>query len=115
MAQELSYKLDADRDGVTTFDSGKAVVARVAEWLDTPQGQVWGAPDWGNPLQQYKHLPMNNTVAGAMELSIANKLPEDLPDVAINAILVEPLNIDQWRIAISVGSVNDAIERSIKL
>ncbi|MCG6387490.1 hypothetical protein K6U51_10010 [Vibrio fluvialis] len=115
MSDEIYYKMTATIDGVETYTGQEAKIARIAEWLDTPEGQVWGAPHWGNELSQYRHMPMNGDTAAAIENHIASKLPEDIPDVSIASIKVTPVTVDCWRIQISISGVSTPVNQDVKL
>lgn len=115
MADEIYYKMTANIDGVETFTGGNAKLARVAEWLDTPQGQVWGAPQWGNRLSQYRHNPLNGDTAAAIESHIAMNLPQDIADASITSIRVEPVEMDRWSIRISLSGVATELKQEISL
>ncbi|MCS0376586.1 hypothetical protein [Vibrio diabolicus] len=113
MSQEIDYLLRVDIDGVKVTDEKHAIVARVSEWLDTPEGQVWGAPKWGNRLGVYKHEPINETTAAAIENSILLTLPIDVKDAVVQGIAVEPSvnGIDAYKLTIVVNG--QTLERGI--
>jgi hypothetical protein len=115
MADELDYLLNASEGGVESYGEDIAAISRISEWLDTPQGQVWGSPSWGHTLTQYKHQPMSGDTAAAIENSIAAKLPIDLPDIAISYIRVEPKEIDFWHIAIGIMSISQSLSKEVAL
>lgn len=102
MGQEIDYLLNLNIDGVNTYGEDQAVAVRVAEWLDTPQGEVWGAPQWGNKLKQYKHLPICDDTAAAIENSILMNLPVDVPSAVITHISVRPHEVDTYLIQVGV-------------
>lgn len=115
MPQEIDYLMGTTMEGVKTYDENSAAIARVAEWLDTPTGQVWGSPLWGNNLTQYRHEPMNGDTAAAMENSIALKLPSDLPDIAISRVLCDPVNADTWKIKIYISNIKQSLNKEVVL
>ena len=115
MPHEIDYLMSTTMEGVQVYDEATAVIARVAEWLDTPVGQVWGSPLWGNNLTQYRHEPMNGDTAASMENSIALKLPQDLPDVAISRVLCEPMNADTWRVQIHISGITQSLKKEVTL
>lgn len=102
MSYELDYKLAIDVDGVIEVDQDNAIGARVAEWLDTPKGEVWGAPQWGNNLTQYRHEPVNSDTEAAIENSIMLSLPTDVSGVVINAISAKATEFDKYEITIQL-------------
>jgi hypothetical protein len=115
MADEVFYKLTANIDGVQTYSGGEAKLARVAEWLSTPEGQIWGAPHWGNRLAQYRHSPMNGDTSAAIENHIAIDMTQDIADVAITSIRVEPVSVDRWNIKLSISGVATTINQDVTL
>lgn len=100
---EIDYLLRLDAEGVITFGGDYAIVAQVREWLDTPRGQIWGKPDWGNLLSQFKHLPINNDTASSMEAFILLTLGDDIPNAMIEGIRIHPTALDLYRIVLEVG------------
>lgn len=115
MADEIFYKMDANIDGVQTYSGDEAKLARIAEWLNTPEGEVWGAPGWGNRLSQYRHNPMNGDTAAAIENHIAIDMPEDIADVSMRSVLVKPVSVDRWNIQISISGVATTINQDVTL
>ncbi len=115
MAAEIDHLMSATLEGVSTFSGSNAKIARVAEWLDTPKGQIWGAPNWGHELMGYKHSPLSDTTAAAIRNSIILKLTADIPDVAVSAINVEAEGMDLWRIKIHLSGISTAVEREVNL
>lgn len=115
MADEIYYKLSATIDGVVSYSGSDAKLSEVAEWLDTPKGEISGAPHWGNDLSQYRHMPMNGDTAAAIENHIALELPADVPDVSLSSIRVDPVTIDRWDIKIYLMGVTTPVNRTINL
>ncbi len=115
MSAEISHLMTATLDGVNTYSGEAATLARVAEWFDTPQGQVWGAPAWGHLLNQFKHYPMDDTTATAISNSIFLKLPHDLNDVVLSGVGVEPSEQDLWVITIQLAGISSTLETEVKL
>lgn len=113
MSKEIHHLLTMGIDGVVEFDDSQAVLARVLEWLDTPIGQVWGAPHWGHNLTQYKHDPINVNTAVAIESSIVSKLPVDVSGVSINGISVTPANNDIDTFLIKIGINGTVITKGV--
>ncbi|HHY0551942.1 TPA: hypothetical protein ACVU5P_004261 [Vibrio parahaemolyticus] len=112
---EIDYLLTIDADGIVTYDDEAAILAQVTEWADTPIGSVWGAPLWGNPLQRYKHLPVDNDSAGIIESSLAMKLVNDLPNIGLKGIRVTPFSVDEYQIQIAVPKVNELLTLNKKI
>lgn len=115
MAEEIDYLLTATIDGVQTFSDDNAALSRVAEWLDTPKGQVWGSPKWGHELTQYRHYPLNGATAAAMENSVSAKLPQDIANLTLSSVKVEPDGVDKWVITIGIQGIKQALTQEITL
>ncbi|QFT40120.1 MULTISPECIES: hypothetical protein [unclassified Vibrio] len=115
MSQEIDYLLGVDINGVKVSDESESIPMRVAEWLDTPQGQIWGAPHWGNRLMPYKHEPINSDTAAAMENSIVMSLPVDVKGAVITEILIEPKDFDMYHIVIGLLGAQNYIQKEVKL
>ncbi|HBN6266224.1 TPA: hypothetical protein L3N15_004206 [Vibrio parahaemolyticus] len=112
---EIDYLLTIDADGIVTYDDEDAVMAQVAEWADTPVGTLWGMPLWGNPIQKYKHLPVDNDTAGIIESSLAMKLVSDLPNISLKGIRVSPVSVDAYQIQIAVPKVSELLTLTKKV
>ena len=108
---EIDYLLRLNPEGVLTFDGGLAIVSQVREWLDTPKGQVWGRPHWGNLLSQFKHMPINNDTASSMEAFILLTIGDDIPNARIDGIRIYPTASDAYRIILEIGGavINEAL------
>lgn len=115
MPDEIYYKLSATIDGVVTHSGSEAKLARIAEWLDTPVGAVWGAPHWGNDLSQYRHMPMSGDTAAAIENHIVTKLPLDIADVSMSSIKVTPVTVDRWNVQLAISGAATNINQEISL
>jgi hypothetical protein len=112
--QEIDYKLGVDTEGVIVSEPIEVLAVRVSEWLDTPQGQMWGAPHWGNRLRAYKHEPMNSDTEAAIENSILLTLPNDVKGVILESIDVCAVEFDLYRISIKIkGSTKIVKEVSL--
>lgn len=89
--REIDYLMDLSESGVITYSDSDADVNNVLEWLDTPEGSVYGNPSWGNPLARFKHEPSNSEVtAMGIEFAIIQKIPIDLPSIVLTSIFCEP-------------------------
>ncbi|WP_318491899.1 hypothetical protein [Photobacterium leiognathi] len=100
---EIDYLLRINEEGVITFSGGYAQVSIVREWLDTPRGTVWGKPDWGNMLAQYKHLPIDIDTAASMQAHIARSLAYDLPQIQLDGIRILPMASDAYKIIFNIN------------
>ncbi|CAB5618481.1 MULTISPECIES: hypothetical protein [Enterobacteriaceae] len=113
---EIDPLLTLELSGVKTYASQEeAWAARLYEWLNTPVGQVYGNPSWGNILPEFKHEPTNQThIQIAIEARLLVKLTVDLPDVPIRGISVrEGSDMDMLTIAIQIQNI--VITQEVKL
>ncbi|UTZ44604.1 hypothetical protein [Vibrio campbellii] len=108
--QEIDYRLGVDTEGVIVSEPIEVLAVRVAEWLDTPQGQMWGAPHWGNRLKPYKHEPMNSGTEAAIENSILLTLPNDVKGVVLAGIDVRAVEFDLYRISIRILGAKEIVK-----
>lgn len=105
---EIDPLLTLELSGVKTYDTqGEAWAARLDEWFNTIQGEVYGDPAWGNILPQFKHEPTNLTyIQVEIELRLLAKLAIDLPDVPISGLSVrEGSEIDLLRVSIQIQDI----------
>ena len=51
MQAEIDYLMQMDESGVIVHEGEAAAINNVTEWMDTPRGQVFGNPAWGNGFQ----------------------------------------------------------------
>ena len=100
MSLEPDFLLNFDPSGVIIHHGANAEIERLREWLYTPVTSRFGNPEWGNNIGSYRHEPMCNTTARAIENSILLKLPLDCPDLPVAQIRCDPIDKDLYRIAI---------------
>lgn len=100
-ASEIDFLLELGPSGVVVVDGDDASLEQLREWLNTPEGSVFGRPGWGHPLEQYRHEPPSTSTARAIENSILIKLVVDLPDQVISRILCEPAGKDTYYIGLA--------------
>ncbi|EAV1590961.1 hypothetical protein HCK74_004429 [Salmonella enterica] len=113
---EIDPLLTLELSGVKTYASQEEVWwARLYEWLNTPVGQVYGNPSWGNILPEFKHEPTNQShIQIAIEARLFSKLRIDLPDVPASGLMVrEGSEIDKLVIAIQIHDT--VITQEVKL
>lgn len=104
---EIDPLLALELSGVKTYSSQEeAWAARLYEWFNTLQGEVYGDPSWGNILPQFKHEPTNlSHIQVAIEARLLAKLAVDLPDVPVRGLSVkEGEAMDMLKIAIQIQS-----------
>jgi phage baseplate assembly protein W len=87
---EIEHLLKTSGGELITLDRGQSL-EKINWWLDTPKGQVWGDPNWGNELQQYAHDPVTVSMEVSMEAHILNKMSEDLPFLQIHGIRIKAI------------------------
>ncbi|QED79219.1 hypothetical protein FTV91_26625 (plasmid) [Escherichia coli] len=105
---EIDPLLTLELSGVKTYESREeAWGARLYEWLNTYQGEVYGDPSWGNVLPQFKHEPTNlSHVQIAVEAMLLQKLTVDLPDIPISGLSVaEGDAFDKLKISIRIRDI----------
>ena len=84
---EIDCLLRTDADGLSLLlGANKALPARLEEWLRTPVGSIYGLPEWGNELADFKHEPPSQNVAVFIENRLVSKLRTDLPEVQLSGI-----------------------------
>lgn len=115
MADEINYLMTANVDGIDTYSDEDAILARVAEWLATPRGSVWGAPKWGNRLAEFRHEPMNATTAAAIENSIATDITADISGLFLTSIKADEYSIDVWKITIWINGGTSSLTEEVSL
>lgn len=86
--EELSHLLQINSNGLATFEGVAAYGEQVRFWMNTPQGQIWGRPSWGNPFVDFKFMDVTEDSCIEMELKILSAIKRDLPDVPIMDVSV---------------------------
>ncbi|HBU7546936.1 TPA: hypothetical protein MC769_003245 [Klebsiella aerogenes] len=105
---EIDPLLTLELSGVKTYNNQQeAWAARLYEWFNTFQGDIYGDPAWGNILPQFKHEPTNQShIQVAIEARLLAKLAEDLPDMPISGVAVrEGSEIDKLRVSIQIQDI----------
>jgi hypothetical protein len=102
---EINHSLLIEGGELLTHDAD-AVLEKINFWLDTPAGEVWGRPEWGNRHNQFKHEP-TSTDTSSLEIAIENvtirDLERDLPGVLVLGIRVSMLSIDNVQMTINTN------------
>lgn len=84
---EIDCLLRIDADGlILCLGRNKALPAKLEEWLRTPEGSIYGLPEWGNPLADFKHEPTNQYVAVFIENRLVSKIRTDLSEIQLSGI-----------------------------
>lgn len=119
MLYEIDCLLRVDQSGIVQKEGeSPSWMARLEEWLRTPQGSVYGLPGWGNIMQDFKHEPIGSETSHMVEVAIENalisKLRKDLPGIGLQAIRCEAADVDMWKITIvtSNGTLAVGMENS---
>lgn len=99
MAHEIDPFLASDATGVILGHGDNAWIMRLSEWLSTPAGSVYGAPAWGNPLEQFKHEPISEDSSHLLEVAVESlvisKLRDDIPGLGLQGIQCNAVSIDR--------------------
>jgi phage baseplate assembly protein W len=87
-------------EGLQTLYDVEALHDRITEWFETPQGTIADLPAWGHNLSPFKHDPPGSYIEVMLEMAIVRKLPQDVKNLEIVALLVEYPEIDLCKITI---------------
>ncbi|WP_070962876.1 hypothetical protein [Vibrio sonorensis] len=94
MGMEFSHLLETEDGELVVFDDAQSEGEQVRFWLNTPQGQVWGKPWWGNPFAKFRHEPLDENLQADITMDVLADLKRDLPHISIRDILVEQIDTD---------------------
>ena len=112
---ELDYRIALDEHGVIEHLNEEAVNNLIHEWIRTPVGTDPERPWYGNYLKRFANEPWTSNIATMAQMSLAGKIRQDLsiPDVVIQSIKIEALEMDAMLITIphSAGVYRGEIER----
>ncbi|MEG5932546.1 hypothetical protein UXN85_20990 [Enterobacter hormaechei] len=95
---ELDSRLRVDANGIVLYLDGAALPARLEEWLRTPEGAVWGLPEWGNPMRRFQHEPMNEVTAVAVEAFMIDKLQRDISELTLAGLRCNAISDDMYQV-----------------
>jgi len=99
--KELDYLITLSAGGVQSHIDGAAQNNNITEWFDTPQGSIADYPAWGHNLGAFRFEPDNSEdVAVMLEMSIVEKLTQDVVGVQIYSIRIEVVEFDRWKIVL---------------
>lgn len=88
--QEIDYLFGVTPAGLKEYnDPSEAIQHRFENWITTPRGSFWGRPTWGHTLRKYLHDPASPTLAGVIELELAQTLTQDIPEVELIYVRVK--------------------------
>jgi hypothetical protein len=110
---EINHVLDVFEGQLVTYDADESL-AKVNWWLDTPEGQLWGDPAWGNKLIQFNHDPISVSLDVVIEAHIYSKMSVDLPSVSIKGIRVVTKEMNQAQLILETpyGLIETTFDRS---
>lgn len=118
MLYEIDARLQTNESGVVIAEGDtNAWIARLDEWLRTPNGSVYGLPSWGNPMEEFKHEPFGSDTSHIVEVAIEarmmTKLQQDLPGLGLQAIRCATVSEDQLLISFLAkgGTVNVVMQK----
>jgi phage baseplate assembly protein W len=113
--REVDYLMGFSESGVIIHSDANADINNVLEWLDTPRGGVYGRPEWGNELAQFKHEPTESTAtAMSIEFNVLRTLTRDLPNIVLTSIYCEPSKEESDFYIIRLGIPSGEIVKTIK-
>jgi len=87
-------------EGLYRLYDVEALHDQIAEWFQTPEGTIVDLPAWGHNISPFKHEPPGLYIEVMLEMAIVRKLPRDVANLQIIALLVEYPEIDMCRITI---------------
>ncbi|CAH3932902.1 TPA: hypothetical protein ACGFAK_004616 [Serratia marcescens] len=111
---EIDSLLRVTGEGVTIkLGDVEAMEARIEDWLHTPEGSVYGLPEYGNPLARFKHEPLDSVhTLVAIENEIIIKMMSDIADLKLEGIRIEPAEIDVF--VLTIGIPNQELTWAMK-
>ncbi|EJG6390353.1 hypothetical protein NAF50_004870 [Escherichia coli] len=119
MLYEIDARLQTNESGVIIAEGSTATwMARLDEWLRTPEGGVYGLPSWGNPMEEFKHEPFGSETSHIVEVAIEGrmmtKLRQDLPGLDVQGIRCTSISEDSLLISFYAkgGSMDIVMQKS---
>ncbi|EIH4659274.1 hypothetical protein B6P79_003803 [Escherichia coli] len=119
MLYEIDALLKTNESGVIIAEGNTATwMARLDEWLQTPEGSVYGLPSWGNPMAEFKHEPFGSEASHVVEVVIEGrmltKIRQDLPGLNIQGIRCTSISEDSMLISFHAmgGSMDIIMQKS---
>jgi phage baseplate assembly protein W len=98
---EMDMLFNTNNGGFIVYEGAAAVQHRLENWCATPRGSLFGKPAWGHTLTQFLHEPPTDTLASVIETELVIRLGEDLPEVELQWVRVEPSEeFDAYRLQI---------------
>lgn len=114
MQAEIDYLMQMDESGVIVHEGEAAAINNVTEWMDTPRGQVFGNPAWGNGFAAFRHAPPSEAVEIGIENMIVTDLPRDVVGVVVRGVRcsASPSQVDIYHVQIdtNIGFVSHTMK-----
>ena len=92
MPFSIDHQLNIRSDGthgILLHQNQKDVLAnQIVQWFQTPKGSLHYAPEWGHELERHKHQPISESLFLEIEMSIFEKIENDIPTLLIQNLLV---------------------------
>lgn len=105
MADEIDYLMESNESGVIVWQDANSQLNRIREWLDTPMGTVYGWPDWGNELAQFKHEPTKSDYTAVnIEFAVLTGIARDLPGIVVQQIRCDEAEDEIDEYVITIGT-----------
>lgn len=95
---EINHLMALDAGELTVhLSDDQAQIAQINMWLDTPKGQYWGNPSWGNRFAMFKHEPVGDadTFSAMFENLLLLDIRQDLPLITVHSIGVQRIDFDR--------------------
>lgn len=112
--REIDYLMEMNESGVIVHDDDKSQINQLKEWLDTPQGSIWGNPTWGNTCADFTHEPTHSSLTAVnIEFALLDGIERDLPHIQISDIWCEPHPEEIDRYQITIGTPQGTITNKV--
>jgi len=97
----MSMTFETDAGGFVVYEGAAAVQHRLENWCATPRGSFFGRPNYGHTLTQFLHETPTDTLASVIETELVIRLAEDLPEIELQWVRVEPSEeFDAYRLKV---------------
>ena len=111
----FDYRLRKTGTGTEIHHGDEGLLHELEAWFDTPEGSIYGMPQWGHPNNKYQHAPPTQDQLILIKLDNYRSLQRDLPGLLIEGILVYESTSEQgvFDIAIKVVGAEAFIKNGI--
>lgn len=97
----VDWLLADNEQGPIIHENSDEALNQLSEWLNTPEGEVYGNPAWGNPLKKFKHEDLENEdIMILLENAVIRKAMLDMPHLRISNIRTSLVDIDNYYLQI---------------